>query len=57
MPYQTFDSKNNDGVEHLSAEQTDGICNFICRKDVLTGLPTVFGKSLLFPTDSWHVLN
>ena len=48
-------SKNFDGVDHLSAEQTDGIRNLIRPKDVLTGLPTVFGKSLLFPTDSWHL--
>ena len=49
--------KNSDGVDHLSAEQTNGICNFKCRKDVYTGLPTVCGKSLLFPNDSWLVLN
>ena len=37
-----------DGVENLSAEQRDGIANFIRRHDVLAVLPTGFGKSLLF---------
>ena len=40
---ETFDS-----VENLSAEQRDGIVNFVRRHDVLTVLPTGFGKSLLF---------
>ena len=40
--------KTFDGVDELSAEQTDGIINFIRRKDVLAVLPTGFGKSLLF---------
>ena len=37
-----------DGVENLSAEQSDGVCNFILPKDLLAVLPTGFGKSLLF---------
>ena len=37
-----------DGVENLSAEQSDTICNFILRKDLLAMLPTGFGKTLLF---------
>jgi len=40
--------KTFDGVEELSAEQRNGIFNFIRRKDVLAVLPTGFGKSLLF---------
>ena len=36
------------GVENLSAEQRDGIANFIRRHDVLAVLPTGYGKSLLF---------
>ena len=40
--------KTFDGVDRLSAEQTDSISNFIRRKDVLAVLPTGFGKSLLF---------
>ena len=34
-----------DGVENLSAEQRDGIANFIRSNDVLAVLPTGFGKS------------
>ena len=41
--FETFD-----GVENLSAEQRDGIANFIRRHDVLAVLPTGYGKSLLF---------
>ena len=37
-----------DGVGNLSAEQSDSVCNFILRKDLLAMLPTGFGKSLLF---------
>ena len=37
-----------DGVENLSAEQRDGIANFVRRHDVLAVLPTGYGKSLLF---------
>ena len=37
-----------DGVENLSAEQRDGIVNFISGKDVLAVLPMRFKKSLLF---------
>ena len=37
-----------DGVENLSAEQRDGIANFIRRHDVLAVLPTGYGKSMLF---------
>ena len=37
-----------DDVENLSAEQRDGIANFIHRHDVLAVLPTGYGKSLLF---------
>ena len=40
--------KTFDGVEELSAEQRDGIFNFIPPKDVLAVLPTGFGKSSLF---------
>ena len=42
------DLETSDGVENLSAEQRDGIANFICRHDVLAVLPTGYGKSLLF---------
>jgi len=41
--FETFD-----GVEKLTAEQRDGIANFIRGNDVLAVLPTGFGKSLLF---------
>ena len=41
--FETFE-----GVENLSAEQRDGIANFIRRHDVLAVLPTRYGKSLLF---------
>ena len=37
-----------DRVEKLSDEQTNGVLNFIQRKDVLAVLPTGSGKSLLF---------
>ena len=37
-----------DGVENLSAEQRDGIANFIRNNNVLAVFPTGFGKSLLF---------
>ena len=37
-----------DGVENVSAEQKDGIVNFIRSDDVLAVLPTGLGKSLLF---------
>ena len=37
-----------DDVENLSAEQRDGMVNFICSEDVLLVLPTGFEKSLLF---------
>ena len=37
-----------DGVENLSAEQSDSVYNFILRMDLLAMLPTGFGKSLLF---------
>ena len=37
-----------DGVKNLSAEQRDGIANFIRCHDVSAVLPTVYGKSLLF---------
>ena len=36
------------GVEEISAEQREGIVNYIQRKDILTVLPTGYGKSLLF---------
>ena len=37
-----------DGVEEISAEQREGIVNYIQRKDILTVLPTGYGKSMLF---------
>ena len=46
------------GVDQLSAEQTDGICNFICRKDVLAALPTVsLSNQCCSQLISWHELN
>ena len=41
-----------DGVENLSAEQRDGIANFIRSNDVLAVLPTAFGKSLAYTTSA-----
>ena len=41
-----------DGVENLSAEQRDGIANFIRSNDVLAVLPTRFGKSLAYTTSA-----
>ena len=41
-----------DGVENLSAEQRDGIANFIHSNDVLAVLPTGFGKSLAYTTST-----
>ena len=40
--------KTFDGVENLSAEQRDGIANFIRCHHVLAVLSTGYGKSLLF---------
>ena len=37
-----------DGVEVVSAQQKEGIVNYIQRKDILAVLPTGYGKSLLF---------
>ena len=42
------DLETSDGAENLSAEQRDGIANFIRRHDVLAVLPTGYGKSMLF---------
>lgn len=33
---------------NLSAEQSDGVCDFILRKEPLAALPNGLGKSLLF---------
>ena len=41
-----------DGVENLSAEQRDGIANFIRSNDVLAVLLTGFGKSLAYTTSA-----
>ena len=45
-----------EGVENLSAEQRDGIANFIRRHDVLAVLPTGYVKSLLFQLIPKHTL-
>lgn len=37
-----------DGVSEISAEQREGIVNYVQRKDILEVLPTGHGKSLLF---------
>ena len=37
-----------DGVEEVSAQQKEGIVNYIQRRDILAVLPTGYGKSLLF---------
>ena len=44
------------GVENLSAEQRDGIANFVRRHDVLAVLPTGYVKSLLFQLIPKHTL-
>ena len=35
-------------MEEISAEQREGIVNYIQREDILAVLPTGYGKSLLF---------
>ena len=37
-----------DGVEEVTAQQREGIVNYIQRKDILSVLPTGNGKSPLF---------
>ena len=37
-----------DGVSEISAQQREGIANYVQRKDILAVLPTGHGKSLLF---------
>ena len=36
------------GVKEVTAQQREGIMNYIQRKDILSVLPTGYGKSLLF---------
>ncbi|XP_068723363.1 ATP-dependent DNA helicase Q1-like [Montipora capricornis] len=37
-----------DGVEEVTAQQREGIANYMQRKDILSVLSTGYGKSLLF---------
>ena len=48
-----------DGVEGISAEQIEGIVNYIQRKDILAALRTGYGKSLVItavPVTTWYML-
>ena len=48
-----------DGVEGISAEQKEGIVNYIQRKDILAALRTGYGKSLVItavPVTTWYML-
>ena len=47
-----------DGVEGISAEQKEGIVNYIQRKDKLAVLRTGYGKSLVItavPVNTWYM--
>ena len=47
-----------DGVEGISAEQKEGIVNYIQRKDILVVLRTGYGKSLVItavPVTTWYM--
>ena len=47
-----------DGEEGISAEQKEGIVNYIQRKDILTVLRTSYGKSLVItavPVTTWYM--
>ena len=47
-----------DGVEGISAEQKEGIVNYIQRKDKLAVLRTGYGKSLVItavPVTTWYM--
>ena len=47
-----------DGVEGISAEQKEGIVNYVQRKDILAVLPTGYGKSLVItavPVTTWYM--
>ena len=41
-----------DGVQNLSAEQSDSVCNFMLCMDLLAMLPTGFG-TFVVPAYSW----
>ena len=48
-----------DDVEGISAEQKEGIVNYIQRKDILAVLRTGYGKSLVItavPVTTWYML-
>ena len=47
-----------DGVEGISAEQKEGIVNYVQRKDILAVLWTGYGKSLVItavPVTTWYM--
>ena len=47
-----------DGVEGMSAEQIEGIVNYIQRKDTLAVLWTGYGKSMVItavPVTTWYM--
>ena len=47
-----------DGVEGMSAEQIEGIVNYIQRKDILAVLWTGYGKSMVItalPVTTWYM--